>query len=80
MRSRAIPLCFVLGCIAMMVLGLPARLGAASSDMPGWARMAVFMTVMGLSSAAVVVAWATFTSRMLAWTRRSIAHTQASQR
>lgn len=78
-RRRICSLGFALGCIALLLLGLPDQLGAASRNMPGWGRGMLFFTIMGVFSAVVLLAWAALASRMLQWTRTSIARIESRQ-
>jgi hypothetical protein len=76
-RRRVCALGFALGCIALLVLGLPEQIGAASRNMPGWGRGLLFFGIMGLVSAVMLLAWAALASRMLQWTRASVARIEA---
>jgi hypothetical protein len=78
-RSRICAAGFMLGCVALLVLGMPERLGEASSQMPGWGRAMLSFTIMGLTSSVVVLAWITLASRMLEWTRMQIARVESRQ-
>ena len=71
-RRQACVLGFLAGCLALLVLGLPERVGEASAHVPGWARASLSFTLMGLTSAAMLLAWAAMATRMIAWTRKSI--------
>jgi len=78
-RSRICAAGFMLGCVALLVLGMPERLGEASRQMPGWGRAMLFFTIMGLTSAVVVLAWAALASRMLEWARTHVARVESRQ-
>lgn len=76
-RRRICAVGFALGCLSLLLLGLPERIGDASTHVPGWVKMAVAFSIMGTLSATVLLCWAALSARMLEWTRTTIARIES---